>query len=125
MLFNNTNSDRPWLDNQPFSPQSLAAKGSAQGPSAQQLPAPVMNSGASVAPAFVPEQAPPMLPMQGGMPQMTAGKGSGKGPMQMQQPMQAQAGPGNLNGADATMPQPMDLQALIQSLMASGLLGGL
>jgi len=64
---------------------------------------------------------------------MPAGKGSGKGPSQMQMPMaaqaapMAQAGPGNLNGADATMPQKrsMDLQALIQSLMSSGLLGGL
>ena len=106
-------------------PEQIAAgKGFGQGPSAQQQPAPGINSGAAIAPPFAPEPTPPMLPMQSGMP---ATKGSGKGPSQMQQPMQAQAGPGNLNGADATMPQNnfVDLQALIQSLMASGLLGGL
>lgn len=78
-------------------------------------------------PPFVPEQTPAMLPMQQGL-QMPAGKGSGKGPSQMQIPQQMQVGPGNLNGA-GMMPQgsnrPMDLQALIQGLLSSGLLGGL
>lgn len=105
-------------------------------PAMPTAPAPAFNQGASVAAPFTPEQTPPMLPPQAGLPmqgdaQMPATKGSGKGPSQMQTPMQAQvpqAGPDNLNGSN-TMPQgsnrPMDLQALISGLMQSGLLGGL
>jgi hypothetical protein len=61
-----------------------------------------------------PVSAPAMLPMQPGL-QMPAGKGTAQGPMAQQLQMQASPNAG----------KPMDLQALIQSLMSSGLLSGL
>lgn len=68
---------------------------------------------------FVPEQPPPMLPMQTGMQgQMPATKGAGKGPMSQQMPAQA------LPGMPAAG-KPTDINAMIQQLMSSGLLGGL
>ena len=68
---------------------------------------------------FVPEQAPAMLPMQAGMPsQMPASKGSSGGPMAQQMPMQA-------SPTGANTGKPVDINAMIQQLMSSGLLGGL
>ncbi len=115
MIYDRSNSDNPYLQNlnqRLYPPAPTGPTRVENGPR--------FDPGMSVAAPFMPEQAPPMLPMQGST-QMPATKGSGQGPMSMQQPMQAP-----MQGQQPMgQVKPMDLQALIQSLMASGLLGGL